>query len=344
MKVLFLGLGSIGQRHLRNLKSLIPEIEIFAYRSVKGPTLSHDNKIIEGTTVEKYYHINKVKSLKEGLEKKPNIVFITNPSSLHLTTLNRVLRSDTYIFVEKPVADNFQKLRDLIKKTNHSKLNKIFVGYQYRFNPVLIKLKNFLDNKFFGEIISVRCINGEYLPNWHPYEDYKISYASKRSLGGGALLTQIHDFDYIVWLFGIPKSVYCIGGKLSNLNIDVEDTVQVNLQMKNKVPISINLNYLELMPNRSIQVIGDEGTIYCDLIKNTLTYKKLNKKKKKITFKKFDRNQMFIEEMKSFINFVRYKKENKSDIHNAMKSLYLVHKSKISLQKKLPEICKKNEI
>lgn len=335
MKALFIGLGSIGQRHLRNLKKIVPNVSIIAYRKNKSvPVLSENNKVLAKKQHRTYYNIVEVDTLKKGLQHKPDVIFITNPSSLHLKTLKSVIKENVYIFVEKPIAHNLFELKKFMNKSKKNNLNKIYVGYQYRFNPSINYLKNLISKKLLGNIISIRCINGEYLPSWHPYEDYRDSYAANKNLGGGALLTQIHDFDYIYWLFGMPEFITCFGGKVSNLNINVEDAVQVAMQFKKKIPLTLNLNYLEQPPNRSITVIGDKGSIVCDLTKNIISLKFIDKKIKKINFSNYSRNDMFIDELKDFINFYKGKTKAKVDLQESMQSLYLVEQSKISLKSK----------
>jgi len=335
MKALFIGLGSIGQRHLRNLKKITPEVKIIAYRVSKNvPVLSDKNKVLKKKRHHKHYNIIEVNSLKKGLEYKPDIIFITNPSSLHLKTLRSVIKENVYIFIEKPIAHNLVKLKNFIKKAEEISLKKIYVGYQYRFNPAVIYLKNLINKNILGNIISIRCINGEHLPSWHPYEDYRNSYAANKNLGGGALLTQIHDFDYIYWLFGMPEYISCFGGKISDLDINVEDAIQVAMQFKKKFPLTLNLNYLEQPANRSISIIGDKGSIFCNLINNTLSLKLINKKIKKINFTNYSRNDMFIDELKDFINFSKGKSKAKVDLQESTMSLYLVEQAKLSLKLK----------
>ena len=141
------------------------------------------------------------------------------------------------IYIEKPLSNNLkgiQQLENLQKKFNL----KILVGFQLRYHPGLILIKNLIKNKSLGKVYSVGSDVGEYLPSWHPQEDYKRSYASKKKLGGGVILTLIHEIDYLYWIFGEFKSVYATGGKFTKLKLNVEDTILGNIITKNNVPIS----------------------------------------------------------------------------------------------------------
>jgi predicted dehydrogenase len=305
MKALFIGLGSIGQRHLRNLKKLRPDIEIMAVRSLRSaPVLSDSNQIIDGANIQKYYGVREFDSLAEALSNKPNIVFITNPTSLHISIAKDALEAGAFIFMEKPISHNYDGVENLIKTEKKLGKNKIFVGYQFRYNPALKLIKKLLKEHRIGNIVGAQLINGQYLPSWHPYEDYRVSYASRKDLGGGALVTQIHDFDYAIWLFGKPERVYAVGGHLSDLEVDVEDSVHVLMQCK-KIPISIQLDYLQWPPRSHISIIGDKGTIQCNLTSMEVYINDIaNKSIDKQNFPDLNRNDLFLDEMKSFLSFI----------------------------------------
>ena len=213
------------------------------------------------------------------------------------------------------------------------------VGFQYRFNPTLIKLKKLLESNVIGKLINGQIVNGEYLPYWHPYEDYKQSYAARKNLGGGAILTQIHDFDYSIYLFGLPKSIYAIGGKLSSLEIDVEDCVSISACFNYQnamLPINLTLDYISWPSRRFINLYGENGSINCDLNKNTLELKiRSEKKLLSYDFSHISRNDIFVKELENFINFVNGKEEPKIDLQEGLKSMHFAMATKYSLEKNI---------
>ena len=212
MKVLFIGLGSIGQRHLRNLVTLKKDIEIYAYRNSRSvPLLSKNNEVIKDITLRDFFNLKELSSIEEGLRIEPNLIFICNPSNMHIETLIKVLNSNAYIFIEKPLSHNHNKIEEIIKKEKYKNQNRIYIGYQFRFHPCVIKTKEYLENGYLGNIVNSNLVHGEYLPDWHKYENYKNSYAAKKELGGGALLTLIHEFDMIINFFSMPKKLFAIG-------------------------------------------------------------------------------------------------------------------------------------
>jgi len=326
MKVLFVGLGSIGQRHLRNLRALTQGIDIMAVRSLRtAPVLSSVNNVVHDVTIAEQYSLKEYDSFDEALKKRPDVVFVTNPTSLHIDIATKALKSGCYVFIEKPLSHNWDGIDELIKLENEIGEKRIAVGYQFRYHPALQLIKKTLGEKRIGNLINANLINGEYMPGWHPYEDYRKSYAVRQDLGGGALVTQIHDFDYAMWLFGKPSQVFAIGGQLSELESDVEDSVQVLMQCKvqnNLLPVTVSLDYLQWPPKRTISIVGDRGTIQCDLTNMNVTVSdRVNNHIEEHKFPNFDRNELFMDEIRNFLAFVAGDEDPIVDLQSGASSL-----------------------
>ena len=333
MKALFIGLGSIGQRHLRNLATLDPDIDLMAVRSIRtAPTLSSTNQVIEGVSIKDQYQITEFEDLDLALSHKPDMVFITNPTSMHVEVAREALKSGAYIFMEKPISHNNEGIKELLELESSFGREKICVGYQFRFNPALKFLEETLKNKVVGNVVSAQLINGEYMPGWHPYEDYRDSYAARQELGGGALVTQIHDFDYAIWLFGSPSAIFAVGGKLSNLEIDVEDSVQVLMKCKG-IPINIQLDYLQWPPRRDIFITGDKGSIHCNLSSmEVVVNQREGQKIDTQTFPNFNRNDLFLDEVENFLAFVNGQEAPKVNLKEGVASLHIALAAKNSME------------
>jgi predicted dehydrogenase len=339
VNILIIGLGSIGQRHFRNLKNINNNINFFAYREKKtSPLLSPNNEVLKNEFCLDENNITEVLDLLDIKSLQIDAVLICNPNSMHFKFAFWALENDLYVFIEKPVSDKLYDFKKLIK---HDSNNKVWVGLQFRFHPLLKKLKKILEKKQLGNIISSSFINGEYLPDWHKYENYEKSYAAKKNLGGGCIVTLIHEIDYATWLLGKPKNVYAIGGTLSDLKTDVEDSVQllcaINHNNKN-IPLSISLNYLQFPSKKYFYIIGDKGSVECDLIHGRMKISNIkNKKEKVIELDDFDRNEMFISEMTEFLKFI----ENKNSIHislkDALTSALIAEQSLKSIQSGKPQ-------
>lgn len=309
MKILMIGLGSIGQRHLRNLSAhLGKSVEFFAYR-VRGlhRTFSETMKIRENVIVEEEYNIRTFFDLNEALLQKPDIAYITNITNQHIPCAIKAINAGCDIFLEKPVSNNMEGVHELFRAKEKNK-KIVFVGFQNRYHPVIRKLKELVNSNKFGKIISVQSEVGERLTTMHLYEDYAKTYMARKDQGGGVVMNQqIHELDYIQWIFGKPDSVVAICGKNSNLEIDVEDYCDSIYCINNDLghfPVYCHADFFQYPPSRKCKVIFENGWILADLNSATIEYAKDDHIEKE-RFVDFTRNQMFVDEMKEFLSCVK---------------------------------------
>lgn len=336
MKILMIGLGSIGQRHLRNIKALYGDKhEIIAYR-VRGlsQTFSKDMKIREGVNLEQEFGIKAFYDLDSALNEKPDIAFITNITSEHMKCAIKCAEAGCNLFIEKPLSNNLQEvgvLKEIIKK------NKIivFMGFQNRYNCVVAELKKLLLEGVLGKIVCVNVEMGERLETMHSYEDYSTTYMANKNMGGGVILNQaIHELDYIYWLFGKPEKVYAVGGKVTSLKIDVEDNCSaiftVN-KVNHKFPIYLHADFIQSPAKRLCKVIGEKGYIEIDLLKNSLIKCIHDRDVEYKKYEDFERNLMFINELEDFMKSVIEKKNPKISLDDGIISLQMAIAMKESL-------------
>ena len=309
MKILMIGLGSIGQRHLRNIKRILgEEAEILAYR-VRGlqRTFSDSMEIRNNVCLEDEFHIRSYSDLDEALAQKPEIAFITNPTNMHIPCAVKCAEAGCHLFMEKPVSDNLEGTEELKKAVKDSGV-KVFVGYQNRFHPAVRAVKEVLESGGLGRILSVHSVVGERLSTMHTYEDYKDTYMARKDMGGGVVTNQlVHEMDYLYYLFGKPLTVYAIGGTMGNLGIDVEDNCDALFLMEGKegsrVSVNVHADFYQSPPSRFVKVVGEKGFIEADLI-NAIVTKTVSDVTEKAAFPGFVRNDMFIEELKLFLSCI----------------------------------------
>lgn len=329
MNILILGLGSIGQRHLRNIKKINPNAKIFALRKkFLTPLLNNKNKVIKGD-IKKKYSITYLKDLSEIIKNKINLhsAFVCTPSSMHVEQVIWLLKNNINCFIEKPLGSslkNINYLETLLKKKNKV---KTMMGFQLRFNPIINYLEKIIKkNSPIGKIFSVQIHHGEHIEDFHPYEDYRISYAANKKLGGGVVLTQIHEIDYFMFLFKdylIKKSNY-ISSKVSDLKINVEDTVNANFILKknkNLISCSLFLNFFERPKKRKIFIIGKNGSIdVCFNSQQLVIFKNGKKYTRKFRFLK---NDIFLKEIKFFFSKIKSNQKIPDDLnlYNGIKTL-----------------------
>jgi predicted dehydrogenase len=306
MKLLVAGLGGIGQRHVRNLRALLgPAAELTAFRVRReSTTLTNTLSVEAGANVEEKYGLKVFDNLDAALDERPDAVLVCNPSSLHLPVAMQVAQAGCALFIEKPLAHVTEGINQLIDLVERAHLVGL-VGYQMRFHPCLQRLHALLEKQAVGRIVAVRIVVGEYLPGWHTYEDYRQMYASRADLGGGVVLSQIHELDYVYWLFGMPTRVFALGGHLTSLEIDVEDTASTLLECVvggRAIPIHVHQDYIQRPPSRTCEVIGEDGKILVDLREQTVTVLASDGRITEATaFPELERNQLFLDEMTHFL-------------------------------------------
>ncbi|KAA6463098.1 Gfo/Idh/MocA family oxidoreductase [Acidobacteria bacterium AB60] len=336
MKALVVGLGGIGQRHVRNLRALLgDDVQIIAYRvrrqmHVVTPAMSADT----GRNVEETYSIRAFADFHQALAEQPDIAFICNPSSLHVPVALDCIHAGCDIFIEKPLSNSLEGVQELIRSAEERK-RVAMVGYQLRFHPCVRTLSEIIRSGALGNLLSVRSTIGEYLPNWHPYEDYRQMYAARADQGGGVVLSQIHEFDYLYSLFGSPKRVFAIGGHWSELDIDVEDTASILMEFEvdgRPLPVHLHQDYLQSPPSRQCEVIGDRGKVLMDLNAKKVTfYRRHDSNPQEHSFLEFERNQLFIDQAEHFLVCVNNRSRPIVDLVDGVQSLRMALAAKDSL-------------
>jgi predicted dehydrogenase len=327
MKFLIAGLGSIGRRHFRNLIAL-GENDVILLRTRKA-TLPDDE--LADYPVETGLH--------EALKKhKPDAVIISNPTAFHLDVAIPAAEMGCAILLEKPIShsmDGLDSLEDAIRKSG----SKVLVAFQFRFHPGMIRAKQLIEEGEIGRIVSAHVHFGEYLPAWHPWEDYRKGYAARADLGGGVVLTQCHSLDYLPWLVGKVASVWGFTGKLSDLEVDVEDTAKIGLRFADGALGSLHLDYSRQPPVHTFDIAGTKGTLKWDLAdgatriymaNSSPTGRGMPERQGEGDWEvytlpaEWERNIMFMEQMKHFIAVVRGDTEPSCTLEDGIRVQQLV--------------------
>ena len=321
MKFLIIGYGSIGRRHFRNLLSM-GEQDILFYRTHQS-TLE-DNELAD-FIVET--------DLKAALDHKPDAVIIANPSAYHLDAAIPAAREGCHILLEKPISHSMQRVEDFSQLVQKNGV-KVLVGFQFRFHPNLLKIKEILEDNKIGRVLSYRSHWGEYLPAWHPWENYRHSYAARKELGGGVLLTLCHNYDYLRWLFGEAQIHSTLLGYNSDLGIEVEDTAEIGLISDDDIIGSLHLNFTQMPVKNILDIVGTKGSIHWDYYKNQVDLYTFNNEGEVKTISyfvpdDFDRNDLFIQEMEHFIDVINGQAEPRCSLDDGIKALELSVQAKV---------------
>ena len=321
MKFLIAGYGSIGRRHLRNLLAL-GENDILLYRS-KRSTLPEDE--IAAYPVET--------DLRAALAHRPDAVIISNPTALHLDVAIPAAEQGCHILLEKPIAHNLERIPELRAALARGG-GQLLVGFQLRFHPTLRKAAELLAAGAIGRPVSARAAWAEYLPAWHPWEDYRAGYAARADLGGGVLLTLCHPFDYLRMLLGEYRVVSALGGSLGDLGLAVEDLAEVGVRFESGAVGTIHVDYLQQPPSHTLEITGTQGSLRWDNADGSLTLFRAGEPGPE-TFlppQGFERNTLFLDELRNFIAAAQGEAEPLCTLDDGARALEIVLEARRRLE------------
>jgi predicted dehydrogenase len=304
--IAFVGLGSIGKRHFKNvcayLESCGDTYSIDLYRSDLTRALDDDIQA----------KVNRQIDVNTSIVCSYDMVFVTNPTSLHYETVSRFIGHTKSFFIEKPVFDSTDVDESIFERLDGS---IAYVACPLRYNPVLQYVRANVD---CGKAIAVRAMSSSYLPDWRSGQDYRKCYSAHRDLGGGVGIDLIHEWDYLTTLFGMPERVYSIQDKISSLEIDSDD-IAIYIARTKQSTIELHLDYFGRKAQRTLDIFMPEDTIHCDLIAGTVEYLKENK----VVKLDAERNAFQMEEIAHFFSIVDGNIANDSTIEHGYQILKL---------------------
>ena len=294
MKFLIAGLGSAGRRHLHNLLRL-GERDIILYRTFKS-TLPNDE--LREFPVET--------DIQAALRHRPQAAIISNPTAYHLDVAIPLAHAGCHLLIEKPISHTLQGLAQL-REALQAGGGKAMIGYHFRFHPLFCLTKRLLDEGKIGRPLSVHAHYGDYLPGWHPWEDFRCGYSARGDLGGGITGTLSHPLDYLLWFFGAGELLWKVENKISDLGIEVNDAAELGIRFASGMIGSIHLDYYQRLPAHHFEIVGTAGTIRWDAADNKLhVYAAAAEAWEEIAAPdNFERNDIFMAEMAHFLRLVR---------------------------------------
>ncbi len=322
MKFLIAGLGSIGRRHLRNLLAL-GEQDIILYRT-------HQSTLPDAELADFPVETD----LRTALAHQPDAVIVSNPTALHLDVAIPAAQAGCHLLIEKPVSHSLERIADLQAAVEQGG-GQVLVGYHFRYHPGLQKISELLAQNAIGRPLSVRAHWGEYLPDWHPWEDYRQGYSARTDLGGGVILTLSHPLDYLHWLFGEVGSLWAFADRLNNLGLDVEDTAEIGIKFTSGVMGSIHLDYNQRPPAHHLEIIGTQGTAGWDNTSQVVSlYRAIDPTESRAEGKNtvyetflpppgFERNDLFLAEMQHFLDVIRQQAVPCCTLQDGLNALHL---------------------
>ena len=309
MKVLVVGYGSIGKRHIENLSKL-KNVEIIVN------TKRNYDKFLKQKKCKIY------RSLADSVKESPTFAIVANETQFHIKTALFLAQFNIHMLIEKPISYSLTKIDKLLTVVKKKKLI-VLVGCNLRFHPSLQLMRNMILQGDLGRIVSVRAENGSFLPDWHPNENYQNSYATRNDLGGGAVLTCIHEIDYLYWFFGNVHEVLSITGKFSDLKTKAEDLSAMILKFKNNVIAETHLDYFQQPSARNCKIIGTKGTLTWDIESNVVKHYNAKNKKwvEKFKPKNYNFNLTYMQELIHMIDCIEGKTKPINDLKDGIYTL-----------------------
>lgn len=286
--IVILGAGSIGERHIGILMELGYQ-NLAVYRQRNLPFRNNEISVKTFT------------SYSEVIDFQPRAAVICTPTSQHLEQALFCLKEDIPVLVEKPLSHQLLGISSLRQEIERSNI-VLQVAYMLRYHPFFLQIKKDIEEKRYGQLISMQSYWGEYLPDWHPWEDYRDSYAARKDLGGGAALTLSHDIDILNWLADSQVSEWkTIKNYSSPLEIDVESAADISLIYQNGVTAHCHLNFHEKVPNRWYRFVFEKASVQINYLDNEMTVYSGGQKRQQTLLPDFQRNDLFKDQMKDFL-------------------------------------------
>lgn len=321
-RILIVGLGSIGQRHLRLARMLFPKADIRVLRHQAGSTVPD---IANGV----------FSNIEDAVSFSPQIAVIASPATVHIVTAQALAVIGVHLLVEKPLSASVAGVSKLLE-TCKKQGAVLLIGYNLRFLPSLQHFRDLLNEGAIGKVLSVRCEIGQYLPSWRPDVDYRQSVSARRELGGGALLELSHELDYLCWIFGEVAWVKATLRRQSDLKIDVEDTAHLILGFVPEADGyqligSVNLDFIRHDTTRMCTAIGEKGSLRWNGLTGVVSlYGASDKEWRELFSHQHQRDESYLAEWQNFIECVNEHKAPLITGEDGLQVLQIIESARLS--------------
>lgn len=289
MNFLVIGTGSIGTRHIRNLKHLGHEVSAYSYRLAENPEIASRDDI------------ERVGNLTDALQDDYDAVVIANRTDQHIDVAIEAAKSGRNLFVEKPLSISMSGVEALLDLEKQNRL-VVEIGFMLKFHPNLQWIKENLHDAGLGEILYVNAQVGQWLPDWRPGTDHRQGYGAFRKTGGGVIFDLIHELDLVHWLFGDVHDVTAMTGYVDALEIETEAIANIGLRMDSGILARVQLDYVRPLYGRDLEIVGTEGILQWDYSKEEVSLSGRGRTQEVVhrADSDFERNTMFLEHMAHF--------------------------------------------
>jgi predicted dehydrogenase len=320
LHLLVVGCGSVGRRHLGNLSKL--GAKQLSAVDARPDRLAEASDTVPG--------LQTYASLNDALESDDlDGALICTPPHLHIPMARQVAERGLNQLLEKPLAQNLSGVDHLITALKARSLWAM-VGYSMRFHPGVLEVRAIVDSGMLGRVLGVRAEVGQYLPDWHPHEDYRRWYMSHEEQGGGALLDLSHEIDYLRWILGEVAEVTAAVGHVSNLDLDTDDLSELILRFESGAVGNVHLDLVQRRYRRHVSIIGTEGTALWDYSDGAVELRMADSSLDEMRSYEDSRNDQFVDQLSHFLACLREEVEPLVDVVDAARTLDVVLAAKRS--------------
>jgi len=333
--ILFIGLGGAGQRHLRVFQKLLPsDVNYSAFRHSKKTPLLNPDFTVRNSSIEDIYGVRMFDTVEEAFANKPDLTVISTPTSFHYPFMMLAVAAGSAIFVEKPWDESLVNFHTFQREVL-SKRIPFHISFQRRFHPQIQESHSLISSGAIGRPVAASFTVYSNVPSWHPYEDWRELYAVRPEMGGGVLLTEIHELDLAIWFLGLPKGVFCCGGNFGKELLEVEDTAQITFIYDN-FTAQITLCFMHGKPSRSFHIAGTLGDLKWSGDEYQLSFTNFESCPEEKSVDVVTNDQLFISQAKKFL-FEWSTSNTRDSLASAKNSLAVVEAAKRSMQSKAIE-------
>lgn len=315
MNLLVAGYGSIGRRHAANLRVLHPASTIAVLRS--GAAVGTP-EALEG--VDRVFY-----DVADAVAFRPDAAFVCTPAPFHVPLSRKLVEVGSHLFLEKPISHTLEGIKEL-EAAAIARDRVVLVGYTLAFLPAMRFLREFVQSGRIGQVLSVQAAVGQYLPDWRPGTDYRLSASARRDLGGGVLLELSHELHYLRWMLGHVRRVQATIRNTETLGIECEDLAALILEFETGAVGTLQLDFLQRSYSRTCRIIGTEGTVSWDGKQQKVIYHGINDTSGQVIFAddNTDNNRVYCDELRHFFSCIKRREKPLVTIEDAAAVLRMV--------------------
>lgn len=292
MKILVVGTGSIGQRHMNNLRTLGHEVHAYSERLQSGVKHSLPDGVLAVDGLDQFHKTDF------------DAAIIANRTDQHITSAMKAMALCNALYIEKPLSANLQGVSQFHQECQQRN-TVVEIGFMMRFHPNLIWIKTFLGSGQLGEVVHLRASVGQWLPDWRPGTDHRQGFGAFYRYGGGVTMELIHEIDLIRWLMGGVDDVCAMQRHLKQLEIETEAITEISMRLSSGLLAQVHLDYVRPGYARSLEIIGTQGVLTWDYTRSAVMVTDAKGQEQVVHHAQaFERNAMFLDIMQHFLTRV----------------------------------------